>query len=66
MIKKVAVNWEQERICKNDNNEGLIYGIYYYDIPDEFFDTEDAYNSDIVEVEWYKTEEERDLLMKEI
>ena len=66
MIKKLAVNWEQERIYKNDNNEGLLYGIYYYDIPDEYLDTDDAYGSDIIQVEWYKTEEERDLLKKKI
>ena len=32
MIVKLAVHYEQQRACKNDNNNGLLYGIYYYDI----------------------------------
>ena len=46
------VNWYEEELdkfYKHDNN-GLVWGIYYYD------DT----GSDIIEVEWYKTEKERD------
>jgi len=66
MIKKLAVNWEQQRICKNDNNDGLLYGIYYYDVPDEYLNTDDVYGGDVIQVEWYRTEEERDLLMKTI
>tara|TARA_R100000664_G_scaffold8888_1_gene14641 strand:- start:1768 stop:1935 length:168 start_codon:yes stop_codon:yes gene_type:complete len=40
--------WEN----KNDNNDGYIYGIYYLD------------DDDIVEVEWYKTEQERQEVIK--
>jgi hypothetical protein len=37
---------------KNDNNNGYIYGIYYLD------------NDEVVEVEWYKTEQERQETIK--
>jgi len=37
---------------KNDNNKGYIYGIYYLD------------NDEVVEVEWYKTDEERQKIIK--
>ena len=37
---------------ENDNNEGYIYGIYYLD------------DDDIIEVEWYKTEQERQEVIK--
>jgi hypothetical protein len=33
---------------KNDNNNGFIYGIYWLD-----------YDSEVVEVEWFKTEQKR-------
>ena len=37
---------------ESDNNEGYIYGIYYLD------------DVDIVEVEWYKTEQKRQEVIK--
>ena len=37
---------------ENNNNDGYIYGIYYLD------------DDDIVEVEWYKTEQERQEVIK--
>lgn len=37
---------------KNDNNKGYIYGIYYLD------------NDEVVEVEWFKTDEERQKVIK--
>ena len=37
---------------ENDNNDGYIYGIYYLD------------DDDIIEVEWYKTEQERQEVIK--
>ena len=38
---------------ENDNNNGYIYGIYYLD------------DDDIIEVEWYKTEQERQKVIKQ-
>ena len=61
MIVKKAVHYDQQRTSKNDNNNGLLYGIYYYDVPQEDFDTENMFNNDIVHVQWYKTENERNL-----
>ena len=61
MIVKIAVHYDQQRTSKNDNNNGLLYGIYYYDVPQEDFDTENMFNNDIVHVQWYKTENERNL-----
>jgi hypothetical protein len=61
MIVKIAVHYDQQRTSKNDNNNGLLYGIYYYDVPQEDFDTENMFNNDIVHVQWYKTEKERNL-----
>ena len=42
MIVKIAVHYDQQRTSKNDNNNGLLYGIYYYDVPQEDFDTENV------------------------
>ena len=45
------VNWHEEglRTFYGDDNQGLIYGIYYYDDPDDF----------PAEIRWFATEEER-------
>ena len=50
MLKRF-VNWFEESLQEfyGHDNQGLIYGIYYYDDPNDF----------PVEVEWFKTEEER-------
>lgn len=60
---KLAVNYEQERTDKHDDNNGLLYGIYYYDVPEEDYDTDNMFNNEIVHVEWYKTEEERNKIL---
>ena len=59
MIVKLAVHYEQQRTNKLDNNKGLLYGIYYYNVPKEDLDTDNMFNYDIVHVEWYKTKLER-------
>jgi hypothetical protein len=59
MIVKLAVHYEQQRTNKLDNNNGLLYGIYYYDVPKEDLDTDNMFNYDIVHVKWYKTKLER-------
>ena len=47
----LLVDWERVRVdCKypkSDNNEGYIFGIYICD------------EDDVLEVEWFKTDEER-------
>ena len=52
IIKKV--NWYTEELDdfydEDKDNNGYIYGIYIYEHKDEF----------PIEVEWFKTEEERD------
>ena len=40
MIIKLAVHYEQERTDKKDNNNGLLYGIYYYDVPKKDLNTD--------------------------
>ena len=65
MIVKIAVHYDQQRTSKNDNNNGLLYGIYYYDVSQEDLDTDNMFNNDIVHVQWYKTENERNLKLKE-
>ena len=65
MIVKIAVHYDQQRTSKNDNNNGLLYGIYYYDVSPGDYDTDNIYNNDIVHVEWYKTENERNLNLKQ-
>ena len=65
MIVKIAVHYDQQRTSKNDNNNGLLYGIYYYDVSQEDLDTDNIYNNDIVHVQWYKTENERNLNLKQ-
>jgi hypothetical protein len=59
IIVEYPVHYEQERTDKTDNNNGLLFGIYYYDIPTEDINTDDMYNNEIVRVKWFKTEKER-------
>jgi len=64
MIVKLAVHYEQQRTNKLDNNNGLLYGIYYYNVSKEDLDTDNMFNNDVVHVEWYKTELERNKQIK--
>ena len=50
------VNWYDEGLEEfyGHNNEGLVWGIYYYD----------ENGSDVVEVEWYKTKMKRDVMLE--
>jgi len=59
-IVKRKVNYMDEQSIKGYNNNGKIYGIYYYDVPNEDVGTDDQFNSNILEVEWYESETERD------
>ena len=63
MIVKLAVHYEQQRVDKHDDNNGLLYGIYHYDVPKEDYDTDNMFTNEIVHVEWYKTEKERDKIL---
>lgn len=51
MNKRRIVNWFDEGLDQfyGDNNQGFIFGIYHYEDTDDF----------PIEVEWFKTEEER-------
>ena len=55
--------WEQVRkdckYPKEDNNNGLIYGLYLLDEVDE------NWCGDIIDVEWFETDEERFKVIKE-
>ena len=64
MTVKLAVHYEQQRTNKLDNNNGLLYGIYYYNVPKEDLDTDNMFNNDVVHVEWYKTKLERNKQLK--
>jgi len=46
MEKAEKVNWHDEGL--ESDNQGYIYGIYYYQ------------DEEVIEVEWFKTEEKRD------
>jgi len=52
------VNWYDEGLNQfyNDDNNGLIYGIYYYEDGEDF----------PIDVEWFKTEEQRTLSLMEV
>ena len=56
----LKVHWHQERIDNKDDNDGLLFGIYTYDVPEEDIDTDNMFNNDIVDVQWFKSEKERD------
>ena len=64
VIITLPVHYEQERIDKKDNNNGLLYGIYYYNISVEDLNTDNAFNNDVVNVEWFETESERNLMLQ--
>ena len=59
-IVKRKVNYMDEQSINGDNNNGKIYGIYYYEVANEDIGTDDQFNSNILEVEWYESETERD------
>ena len=59
-IVKRKVNYMDEQSINRDNNNGKIYGIYYYEVANEDIGTDDQFNSNILEVEWYESETERD------
>ena len=59
---KLKVNWFSERADNNDDNNGYHHGIYTFKCTLDEFDPEAGYGSyDVLNVEWYKTESERDL-----
>lgn len=59
------VMWEQVRqdckYPKEDNNNGLIYGLYLIDD----FDEDDLGSGEVIDVEWFETDEERSRVIKE-
>ena len=59
---KLQVDWRSERVNDNDNNNGFYYGIYTFDCLEKDFDSEAGFGSySILDAQWYKTEQERDL-----
>jgi hypothetical protein len=66
MLVDAKVHWYQERVDNKNQNDGLLFGIYTYDVPDEDINTDDMFNNDIVNVEWFKTEKERDNNIKNL
>ena len=67
MEKQLAeiVMWEQVRqdckYPKEDNNNGLIYGLYLIDD----FNEDDLGSGEVIDVEWFETDEERSRVIKE-
>jgi hypothetical protein len=58
---KLKVHWFQERADDNDDNDGYHFGIYTFDCTEDEFDAEAGHGSyDVLDAEWFKTEEERD------
>ena len=59
------VMWEQVRqdckYPKEDNNNGLIYGLYFIDD----FNEDDLGSGEVIDVEWFETDEERYKVIKE-
>ena len=59
------VMWEQVRqdckYPKEDNNNGLIYGLYLIDD----FNEDDLGSGEVIDVEWFETDEERYKVIKE-
>jgi hypothetical protein len=58
-IIKRKVNYMKEQSINGCDNNGKIYGIYYYEVHDDDVDTEDQFNSDIIHVEWFEKESKR-------
>lgn len=59
------VMWEQVRqgckYPKEDNNNGLIYGLYLIDD----FNEDELGSGEVIDVEWFETDEERYKVIKE-
>lgn len=61
MNMQCKVQWSSERANDDDNNNGYEYGIYTFDVKQSDYNPEiglGGYN--VINVEWYKTETERD------
>lgn len=59
---QLRVNWLQERADVLDDNEGKHHGIYIFDCDESEFDEEAGYGSyDVLDVEWFRDECDRDL-----
>ena len=62
MNKQLKVHWFNERPDEKDDNNGYHYGIYIFDCDEADYDEECGYGAyDIIDVEWFKTEYDRDL-----
>ena len=59
--RQCKVHWHSERADEDDNNNGLHYGIYTFDVTEKDFDEDAGLGAYVViDVRWYKTEKERD------
>ena len=56
----VPVYYPNHRMDDNDLNNGLLYSIYTYAIPEKDIDTDDMFMNEIVDVQWFETPQERD------
>ena len=57
---KCKVEWTSERCNDNDNNNGLEYGIYTFDVTESEYNQDSGLGAyDVINVEWYKTKKER-------
>ena len=55
----MKVSWINERTNDNDLNNGYLYGIYTYSVPNDEVGTDDQFNNDIIDVQWFKTKKIR-------
>tara|TARA_R100000700_G_C3079379_1_gene85808 strand:+ start:224 stop:436 length:213 start_codon:yes stop_codon:yes gene_type:complete len=62
---KCKVQWSSERTNDADNNNGCEYGIYTFDVEQSDYNPEIGLGGyDVINVEWYKSEIERDNIIK--
>jgi len=63
---KLQVYWLSERADDNDNNEGLHYGIYIFNCLEKDYDGNGYGSYDVLDAQWYKTEEIRDKVFNKL
>ena len=62
-VKYIKLNWYEEELHKfyttDKDNNGYIHGIALYE-------KDDIYLEEMIDIQWYKTEQERDKELKEV
>ena len=61
----LEIHYHDQRTDKKDENNGLLFGVYIYDVPNEEVNTDDMFYNDVIGVYWFETEQEREDFLRD-